>query len=945
MTYHGLGRSVNELEKDLVSSGHINIPTPVCKTFVLSLKKQLQTILGPIFQANYMGFIQECEKRSLIPRRRTKAQDTELQEWFLQSMQAGGTQRLFDNNAYLKEKTLYLINCWRSNNLDFLNRLQQDQDTIKQKLLANSPDTLLQTFEIKALQLDVSDPHNGFQTARIIELTSGQKLVYKPRPLAPEKGFYNLVAHLNSSNAFQSELYAPWVIDKSGYGWMEFIQPLSKIKDDFDHNRYAEQFGALCALWYVVGGTDLHSENILFSNKGVAIVDCETVFDADFSYVALPNANFVQQRVEPDAYRHTILSTSALSLLTSDLGIEKETIYQTGGVAEIKNLFKKRVATDDTRDSSHWSLSPITNAHISWDMFAEKICQSIETTLSYFRLQKPDQTIAMIRKYFANDTSTRTVLRQTASYGAILRNLSTRYKLLNNADEAKRYISAQLNKAPDLSAAFLESGVFRYSEITQLADFNIPYFTRRLGQNEISTTGVEYSFDRDVDFSSLAYRLTWLQDDSFIQNEVTLAKMALSPYAMLSKYVCASPEKKKVKEYYKYGTSIYGLFSHMPDSSKSILSDIADQLVKDAEQANSVEHAFSIISFDEFPDAHQPMTLSYSLFEGLSGKILFLGLYAHITGRPDLIQFVREKSAYFMMLGNNETSVKEHSKKGVITGYQSLMYCLGHLQRIGVLNIDFLATHLTSLQPQSHLKQSHDLIRGIPGNSLVASNLADMLPPSTMPAWTNQLKTAMRALISDWDTREDEQRVGLAHGALGSCLAASRLYRHDPKATELKDLAFSLITLESELAKRISQSEEFSKSTKGWCYGDAGRALACYSVGMSFGRPDLVDKALALTALQHKDLCFRNHTLCCGSLGFIAAHLTVHSHLPEYQSSAYRLEKFHEFYKHPVELLEKGHRQDPGMMPSGLFYGTAGLGLVLLYAMHPDIVPAVWTLE
>lgn len=121
----------------------------------------------------------------------------------------------------------------------------------------------------------LSDPHDGGRTVAIVRFASGLRVVYKPRAVGLETAFHGLVAWWNEQ-AGHLALFAPRVIDRGRYGWMEFVAH-EGCSDSEAANRYWERAGALIALADLLDATDLHHGNVIAHGEYPVLVDLETL--------------------------------------------------------------------------------------------------------------------------------------------------------------------------------------------------------------------------------------------------------------------------------------------------------------------------------------------------------------------------------------------------------------------------------------------------------------------------------------------------------------------------------------------------------------------------------------------------------------------------------------------------------------------------------------------
>jgi type 2 lantibiotic biosynthesis protein LanM len=105
----------------------------------------------------------------------------------------------------------------------------------------------------------------------LIATFGDQRLVYKPRPLAVDRAFQELLTGLEPSQRTIG------IDDRGEYGWAEFVAP-APCADEAAAERYYERTGALLAILHAVGATDLHLENLIAAGEYPIVIDLETLF-------------------------------------------------------------------------------------------------------------------------------------------------------------------------------------------------------------------------------------------------------------------------------------------------------------------------------------------------------------------------------------------------------------------------------------------------------------------------------------------------------------------------------------------------------------------------------------------------------------------------------------------------------------------------------------------
>ncbi|GGQ87074.1 hypothetical protein GCM10010195_48540 [Kitasatospora griseola] len=120
------------------------------------------------------------------------------------------------------------------------------------------------------------DRHARGRAVAVLEFADGRRAVYKPRPLGVHRHWNELLRLLGESvpNAALRRLA---VLDRDGYGWLEFVEA-EPCADRRGVERFYRRLGVQLALLHVLGGTDIHYENLIAAADQPVLVDLETLF-------------------------------------------------------------------------------------------------------------------------------------------------------------------------------------------------------------------------------------------------------------------------------------------------------------------------------------------------------------------------------------------------------------------------------------------------------------------------------------------------------------------------------------------------------------------------------------------------------------------------------------------------------------------------------------------
>lgn len=189
---------------------------------------------------------------------------------FILKALANGLGDFFVRYSSLARRLATAAACWVEATAEMTERLANDFPELESVL--NGGGSLGQVTKVERL----SEPHGGGRRVMALTMSGGRKLVYKPRPVACEAAFQDLLCELATKGLTCAP--APFkMVSRYGYGWSEWLEP-AKAKDLAEVERYFERAGALLCLVELLGGDDLHAENVVATAGGPVLIDAETLF-------------------------------------------------------------------------------------------------------------------------------------------------------------------------------------------------------------------------------------------------------------------------------------------------------------------------------------------------------------------------------------------------------------------------------------------------------------------------------------------------------------------------------------------------------------------------------------------------------------------------------------------------------------------------------------------
>lgn len=198
---------------------------------------------------------------------------------FVKNLQEGGFLAVLEQRPILTRILVTITKLWIDSVGEVISRLRDDMLRINSKFNAGR-----NVGKVVRIDGGLSDPHNGGRTVLKLQFSNGLEIGYKPKSLAVDIAFKNLVGWLSRSGAPPS-CGVSEVLDRGEYGWTEWINPrpcaaISEVKSFF------QRAGATLCLFNVLGGVDFHAENIIALGNIPYPVDLETLFHPHPPWIA-----------------------------------------------------------------------------------------------------------------------------------------------------------------------------------------------------------------------------------------------------------------------------------------------------------------------------------------------------------------------------------------------------------------------------------------------------------------------------------------------------------------------------------------------------------------------------------------------------------------------------------------------------------------------------------
>lgn len=851
---------------------------------------------------------------------------------------------------------------WAHSSLEFVQRLCADWPEIL---------TLLQPEQypgvLTAVAGGAGDMHRGGRSVMILTFSSGWHLVYKPKSLAVDVHFQELLAWLNAQGSHPAFRLMK-LMNKTTYGWSEFVA-VSSCSSQEEVARFYERQGGYLALLYVLEATDFHYENVIASGEHPLLIDLEALFHPR-NIVGDMATRQAQQCLEHSVLRILLLPRRVLlneegegvdvgglsRRIEGQLSPHPVALWDGAGTDEMK-LVRKRIELARGENCPR-----LHNQEVDPLDYIDSLIQGF-SDIYRLLMTAQDELIKSVLRRFAQD-EIRFVARSTRTYTVLLKE-SFHPNLLRDALNRERFFD-RLWLGIEFQS-FLRRLI--RSERADLLCGDIPLFTTRPESLDLWTSRGEClpACFAESSLELVNQRLRQLSEANlrqqiwFMRASFANAAGPGGPAALATGHNPLPP-----------------MVSSIPVHERLLAEAraIGDRLCACALQDGEYADWLGLTLVGEREWVITPGGLD--LYSGLPGILLFLSYLGQITGEACYTDLARAALKTLRTTLQQNQAFVDQMPIGAFTGLGSLIYLFSHLAVLW--NEPALLQEaeeiVTGLSGQIEKDEIFDLMSGAAG--CLASLLSLYAVAPSQPILQVALQCGEHLLAhsqlmfegSGWKARQQDVPLsGFSRGAAGIAWSLLRLAEvsGEQRFRDTARCAFSyerslfsherrnwpdlrkrpaIGTIEQE-APGQTQAAHYGMS---WSQGAPGIAL-----GRLVSLPYLddaairteIEVALEVTIAQgfgyaHEQVG-SNHSLAHGDCGNLETVLVA--------AQTLQTPRLHDHLQHLTAYLLENMRQRSWVMgvplnveTPGLLLGLAGIGYQCLRLAEPGRVPSVLTL-
>ncbi|MDT7790431.1 MAG: hypothetical protein QOF58_8850 [Pseudonocardiales bacterium] len=717
-----------------------------------------------------------------------------------------------------------------------------------------------------SIETGQGDPHQQGRTVALLTFESGERLIYRPRPVGLHRHFVAQLSWFSTRTgiAFRS----PRLVVRDGYGWLEFVsyEPCADVAGVAEFYR---RLGALLALLYAIDGTDMHYENLIACGDQPVLVDVETLFHPTPALSDDPAALALARSVHRTALLpHVLLGDNGVADVSGvggDHGVPSplDVVDWADAGTDRMRLVRR------PRESSGAFNRPLLGG------VPAEPADYQDSLLAGFRagydaiVAHRSELLRLVRA--CADDEVRFVPRATRQY-AVLLDESTHPSVLIDAMDRDLAFGVLIVDDPllDRLAPF---------EVTDLWRGDVPLFTCRPGSRDLWTTS--------------GLRLPGMLPEPGLEVvERKIAAMSEVDRHDQQWVIAAALASRPRPVSHKSGSSLPGHVAAVdPDPARLLVAacGIADQILA---HAVTGQDRVNWLGLELIDDRHWTVhPLGAGLSNGYTGVALFLAELGALTGAARYVDFARDAvrplPGLLELFGSEAELVT--AAGGGLHGLGGICYALARLTPLLGLDPGLLSTAV-SLMPREDT--SFSVVDGVAGS--LAAMIAVGTPESL--ALADHYASLLRGVICSAN--------GFARGHAGIGWALRRY------AATVENESSSVAESFSVAADACFETDAIDPTDAGWCSGVSGAALA------------RADERLASVLVSREPL--RDMSLCHGELGVIEA-LSAHHPAAATRRTALLLGALDE---HGARCATPGGVPSPGLLTglAGIGHGLLRQG-------------------
>ncbi len=855
---------------------------------------------------------------------------------------------MFDEYPVLIRQLAICINQWIYVSDEFLRRVCDDYELLIQTL---SPDE--HPGALVRVAAGAGDTHRRGRTVMIAIFESGLRVAYKPKSLAIDIHFQNLLDWLNDAGC-DPPLRTFVTLDREEYGWAEFVTRADCTTKD-EVRRFYRRQGSYLALMYVLAANDFHYENVIASGEDPMLIDLETMLQPLFDRFDVTSADsLLAQRISNSVLTIGLLPMRIWSFADNP-GID---ISGLGGASGQLTPDRIPGAADAGTDAMRYVREQVeivgdANRPVL-DGVESNAIDYIEDIVGGFEMmyqlihEYRDELLSEsgLINAFAND-SIRVLMRPTRTYGQLIFE-SFHPDMLRDAIDRERFLDRMWYVAP--SRTYMR-GVIK-SELDDIMRGDIPVFTSFPASFDLYD-----AMDRPIPDVLIERGIDNVRERILAMNQ---ADMDQQVWHIRASIATISSEESTI------GGNTYKLLPS-PLRTPQLREHVrrcADYL---CDNAITMDDEGAWIGLQPLAEELWSIgTLAIDLHSGTPGVALFLAYAAEVLGESRYEDVAR--LAYTSTQRRAEYMADQIIAVGAYEGWGGLVHAFLHLGELWDddeirFQTDRMANRIWGFVEED---VQYGIVRGSAGaiqslltlNSIRYADSRQAIANLCGERLLEQMQMQDRGAGWVIERFGEQPLTGYAHGSAGIGMALARLYgvtkddRYIDAARNAFEYERGRFNSTAQNWPDLRTSGDYDKPRAvddsghrvAWCHGAGGIALS-----RMLALPIMDDDALEMEATTALDIIVQRgfgqtHCLCHGDLGNLDILVLAAQQEQWKQYNMLISDRLGQI----VDSIERSGWQCGGpnkVTVPGMMLGVAGIGYQLLRMAEPERVPSVLALE
>jgi type 2 lantibiotic biosynthesis protein LanM len=925
------------------------------------LLNRIANIAATTTSLHFRTFVAEVNPASVFLRRSDQVSpSSDCYRQFVSAMLDGGLRRLLADYSVLGRLIATSLLDWIESTGELVARLEADESALAALFCnGNSLGTVVYA------RSGLSDYHHRGKTVVELEFSTGLRVFYKPRSLAIDLAFFQLVRWINRS-LDRAQLRVLAVLDRHSHGWVEAVATVPC----HDHDELVEYYyraGILLCLSYMLDGTDLHRENVIANGTQPVLIDLEMLLQQRIDDALESDSERTPNYRAPECRFDVALATGLLPLWRTDpSGMSFDNSGLGGATGDNVQSWKDAWVSINTDEM--WPIDCRVASRAPKDRveknpavirFHDTLCDGFgDAYKCVFEHRKELLRNEGILTLFRG-CAQRVVCRATNVYARLIRSL-LHPEFLRHESERSAHLECLGTSLEDASTGDKQDIVIGLvdAERRAIERTDVPYFYCRTDSLDLMTDDGEIirNVFPESSYSRLVRRVRDLRRQDL---DVQLQLIKASFYC------------RQIERPYSEGADVIS-FEDRPSNAppvstldfvaaaEKIAADLATHAILD----RSGRYRWIGADFDHNSLRLRPCLIDDSLYAGRVGLAIFLSAMYRITHNKQM----RQLALNCLEVSGKASSRLARSGLGAAIGPTAYVYglvCCSRLLKDSSLLSD--ATGVAGLITERSILRDRrfDVLSGSAGAILGLLALYRVRPdPDVLDIAIRcgeHLLSARELLpggANAWRIPEHPAPLtGFAHGASGIAYALSQLalvtgdhgvIQAIKGAIDYEIAHFDSGTRNwSDLRRRGRDVTNDRSAMAAWCHGAAGIGFARLGLVGAIDLPGLREDLEAAIETTRKNFRPSLDHLCCGTFGRIDLLLEAGLRLsrPElvYEARQMALMRL-QSYDHSGCFNLYAKSDEKTASPS-LFCGVSGIGYMCLRLAYPEEMPTILLLQ